>query len=361
MHLLLILSAGLYFAFVLFIIAGLFRHTTLKVDSLEDAPMASVVIAARNEEANLPDLIQDLINQEYPIDKLEVIIVDDRSTDATSTILSDAAETYGLIHTIRIEKKSGHMTPKKYALSLGIESAKGDVILSTDADCRVNPFWVSSMVYSVLESDGISIGYSKVTTLSFFDQYQRLDFLGIIATNAGAAGWGQYWSGTGQNLAYKKSHYESVNGFEPVKDELSGDDMYLVQAISKKHTGFLNIDPNSFVETSPMASLDHFINQRSRWASNSRKNVDQSPVFFTFLSSAFLCNTFLLLNFLSGQDWFSVYMMKFMLEGAVLFLGGRLFETALSPMAYGLWSILQPIYIPLIAMKGLMNQFQWKP
>jgi len=361
MHLLLIVSAGLYFAFVLFIIAGLFRHNTLKVQSTDDVPFASVVIAARNEEANLPDLIQDLINQEYPMKQLEIIIVDDRSNDDTQLILSRAAQSYGFFHTIRIDEPSSDMTPKKHALSLGIEAAKGEVIISTDADCRVGPLWVSSMVYNVMESDGISIGYSKVDGDSFFQQYQQLDFLGIIAANAGAAGWGQYWSGTGQNLAYKKIHFDSVDGFQPVRDELSGDDMYLVQSISTKFNGFLNIDSNSFVTTAPVDSLNAFINQRTRWSSNAKKNLEQSPFFFTFLSVAFLCNTMILFALLMGNNWLSVFGMKFILEWIVLFLCGRLFETAISPIVYLVWAILQPLYIPFIGLKGLTNQFAWKP
>ena len=98
------------------------------------------------------------------------------------------------------------MTPKKNALSKGIEIASGEIIISTDADCRVGKFWVSSMAYSVKNKDCITIGYSEIdeNQKSIFELYQKLDFFGIIIANAGAAGWNHYWSGTGQNLAYFK-------------------------------------------------------------------------------------------------------------------------------------------------------------
>ena len=297
------LSAGIYLAFVLFIIAGLFRHNEQSIISTDQPPVVSVVIAARNEEKNLPDLILDLVHQEYPLDQLEIIIVDDRSTDSTAKVLKEAAENYAAVNYIRVEELPTEMTPKKHALTLGIEMAKGDVILTTDADCRLGKLWVSSMAYSVIQQDSISIGYSKVAGELFFERIQMLDFLGILTANAGAGGWGHFWSGTGQNLAYKKSDFEAIGGFEPVKDKISGDDMYLVQSISKFKNGIINIDMNAFVTTAAMPTFSDFINQRIRWSSNSKDNAMQNHLFFAFLSSAFLCNSTLLLSFFFVHSW----------------------------------------------------------
>ena len=354
------LSTGIYLAFILFIIVGLFRHKEQSIISTDQTPTVSVVIAARNEEKNLPDLIQDLLHQEYPLEQLEVIIVDDRSTDFTAKILREAAENYAVVKYIRVEQLPTGMTPKKHALTQGIEMAKGDVILSTDADCRVGKFWVSSMAYSVVQQDGISIGYSKVAGESFFERFQMLDFLGIITTNAGAGGWGHFWSGTGQNLAYKKSDFEAIGGFESVKDKISGDDMYLVQSISKLKTGMINIDANSFVTTAAMPTFPDFINQRIRWSSNSKDNAMKSHLFFAFLSSAFLCNATLLLSFLFGHSWLYLFLLKFIFEGSAVMLGGKLFNTKVNPIVYVAWALAQPIYIPVVGLMGLQNRYTWK-
>jgi len=360
MSLLLMLSAGIYLAFVLFIIAGLFRHSEQSIISTDQPPVVSVVIAARNEEKNLPDLILDLVHQEYPLDQLEIIIVDDRSTDYTAKVLKEAAENYAVVNYIRVEELPTEMTPKKHALTLGIEMAKGDVILTTDADCRLGKLWVSSMAYSVVQQDSISIGYSKVAGESFFERIQMLDFLGIITANAGAGGWGHFWSGTGQNLAYKKSDFEAIGGFEPVKDKISGDDMYLVQSISKFKNGIINIDMNAFVTTAAMPTFSDFINQRIRWSSNSKDNAMQNHLFFAFLSSAFLCNSTLLLSFLFGHSWLFAFSLKFILEGSAIFLGGKLFNTKVNPIVYVVWALAQPIYIPVVGLMGLQNRYTWK-
>ena len=205
-----------YVGFMALLISGLFKHTELEIKSYETLPSVSVVVAARNEEGHIPYLINDLISQEYPLDKLEVIIVNDRSTDDTKAILDDASDNYAFIKVVTINQVSKDMTPKKYALTRGIEAAVGEIIVLTDADCRVRKLWVSSMAYSVISKESISIGFSEINPQheSFFHRYQKIDFLSIVIANAGFSGWGLFWSGTGQNLAFFKRDFEKIEGFE---------------------------------------------------------------------------------------------------------------------------------------------------
>ena len=83
-----------YIYYIVFIILGLFKHQVLPISSSRELPIVSVVIAARNEEKHLPDILRDLVKQEYPIEKLEVIIVNDRSSDSTKEILEEASKSY---------------------------------------------------------------------------------------------------------------------------------------------------------------------------------------------------------------------------------------------------------------------------
>tara|TARA_B100001996_G_scaffold378261_1_gene362155 strand:- start:5355 stop:6446 length:1092 start_codon:yes stop_codon:yes gene_type:complete len=357
----LIVSTGAYLAFVSFIIVGLFKHSYQPINAFKESPFISIIIAARNEETYLPNLIQDLVKQEYPTDKLEVIIIDDRSTDSTQEIISEAESNYSFIKQIKITETSQEIMPKKNALTQGINEATGEIILSTDADCRVGKLWVASMAYSIIKNQGISIGYSKVIAHSFFDHYQRIDFLGIIAANTGAGGWDKFWSGTGQNLGYLKRDFELINGFESVKHEVSGDDMYLVQSISKINNAVINIEPASFVTTYGMKTIGEFLNQRIRWASNSKKNWEKEPLFFLFLSLAFSINFSILLSiFLGGNEWKFVFLLKFIFEGITVYCGARLFETQIKLFPYIIWSLAQPFYIPFVAISGILNQYNWK-
>ena len=144
----------IYTSFLLFIISGLFRHDIFPFSDSPDQelPLASVIVAARNEEKNLPGLIKDLTKQSYSLDKIEIIIVNDRSTDKTEEILTEASKKYSFIKTINIRSKSKDIAPKKHALHQGINISKGEVIISTDADCRVGKNWVLSRVNSTIKS-----------------------------------------------------------------------------------------------------------------------------------------------------------------------------------------------------------------
>ena len=352
----------IYLIFILFIISGLFRHNILPVSNLENLPFVSVVIAARNEEHNLPELLDDLINQEYPINKFEIVIVNDRSYDSTEKILFEASESYSFIKHLTINSKSKNMTPKKNAIDLGIKNAKGEIILATDADCRVGSLWVASMTYSLIKKDSIVLGYSEIDdkNKTFLEKYQKIDFLAILSANTGAAGWNQYWSGSGQNLAYYKNDYFQINGFEPVKNNISGDDMYLVQSISKLKKGYIHLDPNSHVKTKALESVKDFLNQRIRWSSNSKSNLKNTPIFFTFLLVSFLENLFILISVIFLKEGYFIWAVKILFDGAVILFGAKLFEKEFDITTYFFWAILQPFYIPLVGLLGLFNKFSWK-
>ena len=149
-------TLGVYCLYVILFITGLYRlKNTPRKSSLSHYPNVSVVIAARNESKNLSGLLDDLTFQDYPKNKLEIIIADDRSTDNTWKIITNFRNEYLNFRGIQITNKSNKMTPKKHALSEAISTARGSIILSTDGDCRVATTWVSSMLAELESSTGI--------------------------------------------------------------------------------------------------------------------------------------------------------------------------------------------------------------
>ncbi len=154
----------LYAIFMLYFLTGLIRlRSRPRVKNLEN-PTVSVIVAVRNEEENLRDLLKDLSNQTYPKKKLQFIISDDRSTDNTWSIINDYVKKNDNFYGIKTTKLSKTMTPKKYALTKAIEKSTGEIIISTDADCRVQNTWVESIVESFDKETGVLIGYSKIDT-----------------------------------------------------------------------------------------------------------------------------------------------------------------------------------------------------
>ena len=287
MDLYLLVGTAPYFCFLVIIFSGLLFRKLPKINQ-NDISFVSVVIAARNEENNISYLLKDLINQSANKNNYEVIIANDRSTDNTEKIINEFSSENSLIKSINIKKKH-EMTPKKYALTKAIEKSEGEIIITTDADCRVPRDWVSNMAQLAQNNEGIVIGYSKIESMkTFLNEFQKIDFLGIMAANGGLLTHGIVCSGSGQNLAYKKKDFQTINGFNPVKGLLSGDDMYLVQSISSIKGAVFNYDPNSFVSTLPKNSFPSYLNQRIRWSSNSKQNLRSNPQFFVFLLFYFL-------------------------------------------------------------------------
>lgn len=355
----------LYTAFMLYFLSGLFHlKKTQNIQSPKELTV-SVIVAVRNEEGNIQELLEDLSRQIYPQEKFHVIIADDRSTDKTWTVISDYIKKYNNFDGIKISKRSKTMTPKKYALTKAIEKSNGEIIISTDADCRVPDTWVESIVETFDKETGIVVGYSKIDAASerFFDHYQSIDFLALMSANAGTLGWGNAWTGSGQNIAYRRSDFNKINGFNPVAKRISGDDFYLVQAISKIAKAMYNTNPRGFVKTKPLKNLREFISQRIRWASNTRNLFNTDLLFLLFLFVNLLTNTILLSALLLKNYWQFLPMLfgiKFLFDTVVLFYGSKIFKTKIKINAYLIWFFLQPIYTPVLGILSILGKFRWK-
>ncbi|MCK4903622.1 MAG: glycosyltransferase [Candidatus Marinimicrobia bacterium] len=355
----------LYAIFILYFLTGLVRLKKSPVVKYSKQPTVSVVVAARNEEENIRDLLVDLSNQSYPREKFQIIIADDRSTDKTWSIISDYINKYSNFYGVKVSNLSKTMTPKKYALTKTIEKSNGEIIISTDADCRVPNTWVESIVESFDKETGVVVGYSKIDTESdrFFDHYQSIDFLALMSANAGTLGWGNAWTGSGQNIAYRHSVFDKIKGFKPVSKRVSGDDFYLIQAISKIAKARYNTNPNGFVKTKPSENVRQFISQRIRWASNTRNLFNTDLFFLLFLFVNLFINTILLSALVVTNYWQFLPMLfgiKFLFDTFVIFYGSKIFKTKIEINAYLIWFFLQPIYIPLLGILSILGKFRWK-
>ena len=356
---------ALYAAFMIYFLIGLFRLKKIPLVKHPKQFTVSIVVAARNEEENIGALLSDLTKQTYPSDKIQIIIADDRSTDKTWSIINEYINKFNNIFGVQISEPSKTMTPKKHALTRAINKSTGEIIISTDADCRVPETWVRSIVDAFDKNTGIVIGYSKVDTKSerFLDHYQSIDYLALMSANAGTLGWENAWTGSGQNIAYRRTDFDKINGFNPVSDKISGDDFYLVQAISKIANAKYNINPNSFVQTKPSDNVIKFINQRIRWASNTKKVFNTDYLFLLFLFVNLFTNTILLLALLQKGYWQFLPMLfgiKFIFDTIVLFYGSKLFKTKIKINTYLIWSFLQPIYTPILGIFSMVGKFRWK-
>lgn len=360
--LLLILGATLYFSFVCCMIWGLLKADNSPQSS--EFPSVAVIVAARNEADNLPELLEDFLAQDYP-GELSFIIADDRSTDSTWSLIHKFCKTHQQFTALRINEESTEMTGKKNALTHCIKSSTATIIIETDADCRVEPAWVREMVSQFDSETGIVVGFSSVRGRSLFAIYQALDFMGIMMSNAGMMALGKTWSGSGQNLAFKRAHFTSIGGFTGDPDQSIGDDFYLVQKIGglRGVRARFSWAAGSFATTAASETIADFYLQRKRWASDTRGLHSKDPLFFSFLLFAFILNLAILLSVASlnfTMLLFGIVFIKFWLEFIIMIIGLKRLDRIKDSWVFLLWFPAQPIYIPIMGISGLFGKVPWK-
>ncbi len=363
-HHLLLLSTVLYALVALCFFFGLFRLNNQPRTT--ETPFISIVIAARNEANYIGLCLDSLKKQTYPTDRFEILIVDDDSTDKTSQIV--ASTPLDNLHLLSVDNSFPEMTAKKRPMSVGIHRARGEWILTTDADCTVPPTWIASMASYMAADIGIVIGFSQLTSRSFFDQLQAYDFLTLMAAAAGAVGMGMPLATSGQNFAYRKCLFEKVGGFRDIAHRPSGDDVLLLQLLRRAWDGRIAFaaDPGAYATTHRPETPSSLWQQRKRWASNAAYQLRLNPVFFSYIAVVFLINALIPAAFLiSITD--GTYTLPLICWGAKILVdllvagkGVHIFKRADLLIMFPFWEIVQIPYTILIGLAGTLRGFTWK-
>ncbi len=271
----------------------------------------TIVVACRNEEHNLPDLLASLSKQEYPSTLFEVIIVDDNSSDETYK----TACAYSGNKNIITLKNSGF--GKKQAIRTGVNAASGQLILTTDADCRHGSRWIKSIAafYEMHEPDLIIGPVIIESDNNFFGKFQETEFLSLQGITAGTAIAGNSTMCNGANLAFRKPVYSENS--EKLHDEIqSGDDVFLLHAIKKNKGSILWIESSdAIVKTKASTTIKSFSLQRNRWISKGKSYSDRYTVVLAIVTFVTIITQIALLiaaifNILFLQVFIAVYILK---------------------------------------------------
>lgn len=225
----------------------------------------TVLIAAHNEFQNLKTLIPKLFEQEYP--KFDVMVVNDRSTDRTNRLLEEMMAIYPKLRSVTVKYTPNHVTPKKFALTLGIKVAKNDVILLTDADCiPASPQWIRKMTAPIREEGKtFSIGYSgyqsKSGLLNKWIQFETV-LTALFYLSFGL--WKAPFMGVGRNLSYRKSFFLEAKAFKGLWHLEGGDDDLFVNNYATGKNSAIVIDPEATTVSIPKETLKAYLIQKKR-------------------------------------------------------------------------------------------------
>ena len=254
---------ALYCIQIAIFIAGLNRRSSNKEST--NKPFVSIIIAARNEELNLPICLDSAIKQTYPTSLFEIIIVNDHSSDKTEMICNEYSSKYSFVRYINTSPDEV-LRGKANALAQGIDHAKGEVILITDADCVVPETWVEYTAMQFSSDIDLLGGFTLQKATSPFTGMQSLDWAYILGMAASSANLGYPLGSIGNNLAFRKTAYENVGGYRKLKFSVT-EDYTVVQAIvcRKKSNYVYPVDSLHLVESKPCADWLTLLRQKHRW------------------------------------------------------------------------------------------------
>ena len=243
----------------------------------------SVIVCARDAYEYLLDLIPVLTKQDYP--EYEIVLVNDCSQDQTEEYLKDLARNNPKINLVNLTQNLNFFQGKKFPLSMGIKSARYDLLLLTDADCVPNSDqWIKEMVNAYDKDTEIVVAYGPYSERKgLLNKLIRFDTLYIAMQYLSLALAKKPYMGVGRNLSYRKSTFLKNKGFISHYNIPSGDDdLFISQVANKKNTD-VYIDPVNRVESEPKRSWTTWIRQKKRHYSTGVKYKPQTNRILGFL------------------------------------------------------------------------------
>lgn len=341
-----------YFIFLALILIGWKR--TAGDGSHSDDPAISVVIAVRNEQQHIGQLLDDLSLQAYST--FEVIIVDDHSDDDTRDVIFNRG-----YHFQKYHLNDGH--GKKAAITYGIAVARGEIIVTTDGDCRVPPGWLQVIAKNFSEKVNMLAGPVRMTGNSFFERLQTIEFASLIGSAASLISWHIPTMCNGANLAYRKSVFEKVNGFAGNDHVASGDDEFLMRKIHEFEPGSITFlkDQDAIVSTASQPTVKRFASQRIRWASKWKLQTYLPAKligFFVFLAQLSTVAAYVLVAIYPAMALALV--LRFVIEAVVLRTFMKFLKIELSVSVLAVVQLIYPFYVVTIAVLSFFSTYAWK-
>ncbi|ADB38259.1 glycosyltransferase family 2 protein [Spirosoma linguale] len=369
MTIFLLVISGLYALFTLLLWITWLRIPPgqLPGGSITDGPRITVVIPVRNEADNIRNLLDDLSRQTYA--RFEVIVADDSSTDATLSIVQQYAQSAPFALRPLPLTNERTASPKKRAITQSIAIATGDLILTTDGDCRVGPNWLAS--YAAFQTQtGARLISGPVTFTdehTVFDALQTVEFSSLIGSGACTMQLGVPTMCNGANLCYVKEVFAEVGGFAGFDHLASGDDEFLMHKISVRYPNGVQFlkSPEAIVRTGTHQTWRGFYNQRKRWASKWRAYDSYLPSLLAVF--IFLCNVVPVvavlgwcLDFLNGNVTLLVIGLKLVPE--FLFLRQILvfLQKKSSVPVIPLTQFIYPLYVLFFGLAAQGKGYYWK-
>jgi glycosyltransferase involved in cell wall biosynthesis len=325
----------------------------------------SVIICARNEYQNLLHNLPLVLEQDYP--EFEVIVVNDSSDDDSIELLYSFSKKYPHLRIFDLEKNLNFFTGKKFPLALGIKSARHDILLLTDADCRpASRNWIRNMQQHYNDKTEVVLGYGAFKRKAgFLNQLVRYDAFLVAMQYFSFALSGKPYMGVGRNLSYRKELFYKTKGFTSHYQLKSGDDDLFINRVARKRNTRIEISPESHTVSTAKTSLIQWIIQKRRHYTTARY---YRPVFKFLLGLGYFSKLLLYLSFIAlmilNYNWIIVlgaFSVFFISHWLILALSaGKMQEKDLAVLT-PILEVFLLVLIPVIYFTNLVyRQEKWK-
>jgi len=362
-----------YCFFIVWLLTGYKNLTLAPNNEVENNLFISIIIAAKNESKNIPQLIKSLVNQKYSNDKYEIIVVNDKSIDNSISLLNDLSDKYKNLSYIDITATPENWAPKKWAIYNGILQARGEIILQTDADCYHNENWIASMVNSFSDQ---SIGFvSSLTPLiskkdNLFNDLFLMDSLAQDLFSGYSIDKGLTLSCNARSIAFRKEIFINIKGYKDIAHMISGDDDLLLHKIIHYidcKAKFILSKDSTVYSIGPL-NFNNFINQRFRYASKGlfyfkNKFISKElKIILPFLLIVNIISCVIILRFCASGSpgYLFLLLLKIIPDYFLLNPIYNLLGISWNWISFTFLSILHPFYIVTFAIISPFNKYNWK-
>ncbi|MCM8568670.1 glycosyltransferase [Gramella jeungdoensis] len=367
-----VLVTACYLGLITALIYGWKRLPDFRLYKIDVETGFTIVIPYRNEAENLPNLFKSLSGLHYPLDKFEIILVNDESQDQSKTLCEEFKRNFPEMNIRLLENVRRSASPKKDAVETAIAESAFDYIATTDADCIVPANWLRGFDQEICDNNSRFIagpvGFIQEAgkRKALFKSFEEMDFLSLQSTTIGSFGLEKPFMCNAANMCYEKKAFMAHSGFSENENIASGDDVFLLQTLRKNglKVSFLN-SSGQMVYTKFQRDLPGLINQRIRWAA---KTTGYKSWFGKFTGIiVFLMNLLLiiyaglaLVGLVPYHYVMLAFLLKFNVDFILIYKAAKFFKRESLMRSYFWCSILYPFFSVYVAGVSLFNGYEWK-
>jgi glycosyltransferase involved in cell wall biosynthesis len=351
------------FYYLFFFLRLAFYRTRAK--SVSQTHPVSVIICSRDEAENLVKNLPGALVQKYSTTH-EVIVVNDNSFDESKYILEEFQRTFKQLQLIELKQEARFIPGKKFPLSVGIKTAKHEIVLLTDADCvPASEFWIEKMQEGFNDEIEIVLGYGALhKKKGFFNKIVRWETFHTALQYLSYAQSGLAYMGVGRNLSYKKSVFFRHKGFSAHNHVPGGDDDLFINKASTKRNTAIIIDKDAFTLSEPATTWKQWVKQKKRHYTTSKyyKGIHKFLLSLYAFSLFLFYPLFITSLFLFDWKWvLGIFGLRFITQVIVMFKTTRkLNEKDLFPLfvLFDVWMFFYYLYFDSALFKK--PQKNWK-